>query len=67
MVSTKNEFFACSITIQVFYINTTVRSTTPLQVGLSEKHRHDFYGEAALLGQFKHANVIALHGVILQG
>ncbi|KAL5265260.1 hypothetical protein ACHWQZ_G006110 [Mnemiopsis leidyi] len=37
-----------------------------LKEGASDKHRHDFYGEAALLGQFRHANVIALHGVILR-
>ena len=37
-----------------------------LKEGASEKHRRDFYGEAALLGQFQHKNVIRLHGVILQ-
>ncbi|XP_063677102.1 ephrin type-A receptor 4-like isoform X2 [Bolinopsis microptera] len=37
-----------------------------LKEGATDKHRHDFYGEAALLGQFRHANVIALHGVILR-
>jgi len=37
-----------------------------LKEGSSDKNRQDFYGEAALLGQFKHVNVIALHGVVLR-
>uniref|UniRef100_A0A8D2IUB8 receptor protein-tyrosine kinase n=1 Tax=Varanus komodoensis TaxID=61221 RepID=A0A8D2IUB8_VARKO len=35
-----------------------------LKVGYSEKQRHDFLGEASIMGQFDHSNIIHLEGVV---
>lgn len=38
-----------------------------LQSGYSEKQRRSFLCEAGILGQFDHANIIRLEGVITRG
>ncbi|KAM6453412.1 ephrin type-A receptor 5 isoform 7-T7 [Liasis olivaceus] len=35
-----------------------------LKVGYTEKQRRDFLGEASIMGQFDHANIIHLEGVV---
>lgn len=35
-----------------------------LKVGYTEKQRRDFLGEASIMGQFDHPNIIHLEGVV---
>lgn len=35
-----------------------------LKVGYTEKQRRDFLGEASIMGQFDHPNIIRLEGVV---
>lgn len=35
-----------------------------LKPGYSEKQRQDFLGEASIMGQFSHQNIIRLEGVV---
>ncbi|MGH0162198.1 UNVERIFIED_CONTAM: hypothetical protein FKN15_062752 [Acipenser sinensis] len=38
-----------------------------LKVGYTEKQRRDFLGEASIMGQFDHPNVVHLEGVVTRG
>ena len=38
-----------------------------LKPGLSERERVKFLQEAAIMGQFSHANIVQLHGVVTVG
>lgn len=38
-----------------------------LRSGCSEKQRRSFLSEAGILGQFDHANIVRLEGVITRG
>jgi serine/threonine protein kinase len=38
-----------------------------LKEGLGEEDRVKFLQEAAIMGQFKHANVVEMYGVVKQG
>lgn len=35
-----------------------------LKAGYTEKQRRDFLGEASIMGQFDHPNIIRLEGVV---
>lgn len=46
------------------YNNDTDVAIKTLKEGASEEDRVKFLQEAAIMGQFKHVNVVAMHGVI---